>query len=251
MIKAVLFDMGGTLEDIWVNEETSCAAICALHRMLTGWGYDPGSEEELRHRVDEGWGRYDLFRSREDVELKPRELWRDYILSDYHFPPELFIGHSEEMAHMWEVTHYHRELRPGVFEMLNRLKAAGIKLGIVSNTAALFQVFSTLEDYGIRDFFSDVTLSSVTGLRKPRPEIFFVALRQLRMLPEECAYVGDTVSRDIIGSKKAGFGLAIQIGSHLTKEKDQFVTTDLAPDYRIEDIREVADIILNVNQECD
>ncbi len=248
MIKAVLFDMGGTLEDIWVDEETSRAAVARLKRMLAGWGMDPGvPEEDLRRRVDAGWDRYDVFRSREDVELKPEPLWRDYVLAGFGFPAAFFASHSEEMAHMWEVTHYHRELRPGVKGMLERLKGAGIRLGIVSNTAALYQVFDTLEEYGIRDFFEDVTLSSVVGLRKPRPEIFRVALRQLRLEAAECAYVGDTVSRDIIGSKRAGFGLAIQIGSHLTREKDAGLSEALRPDHFIGDIRDVAGIVLKAN----
>jgi len=68
---------------------------------------------------------------------------------------------------MWEVTHYHRALRPKVKEMLEGLKGLGMKLGVISNTAALYQVFRTLEEYGIRDYFQDVTLSSVTGYRKP------------------------------------------------------------------------------------
>ncbi len=248
MFRAVMFDMGGTLEDIWVDEETSRAAVAALDRMLKGWGMDPGlSPEALRERVDAGWKRYEGFRSREDVELKPIELWRDYILADFGFPADRLAPHSEEIAHMWEVTHYHRELRPGVPGMLSRLRDAGLRLGIISNTAALYQVFDSLTEYGIRDFFRDVTLSSVTGLRKPRPEIFDVSLRQLQVRPEESVYVGDTVSRDIIGSKRAGFGLAIQIGSHLTKEKDRHLTDALQPDAFIEDIRDVADIVLRAN----
>ena len=144
---------------------------------------------------------------------------------------------------MWEITHYHRELRPRVAEMLGELQAMGLKLGVISNTAALFQVFDTLEEYGIRDFFRDVTLSSVTGMRKPCGDIFTVSLRQMRSRPEECVYVGDTVSRDVIGSKRAGFAAAIQIASQLTREKDQKLDAALAPDYVIGDIYDVAAVV--------
>ena len=47
---------------------------------------------------------------------------------------------------MWEVTHFHRALRPRAAEMLEGLKALGLKLGIVSNTAALYQVFAVLKE---------------------------------------------------------------------------------------------------------
>ena len=127
--------------------------------------------------------------------------------------------------------------------MLEGLQSLGIKLGVISNTAALFQVFDVLEEYGIRDFFQDVTLSSVTSLRKPDPTIFQVSMRQLQSAPEECVYVGDTVSRDIIGSKRSGFAKAIQIGSFLTKEKDQGVKREFEPDYVISDIYDVYPIV--------
>ena len=244
MITTVLFDMGGTLEDIWVDEESSRAAIAALDGMLKGWGMDPGVDPEtLRARVDEGWKRYDVVRSAADVELKPIEIWCDHVLTDFAFPRERLAPHCEEIAHMWEVTHYHRVLRPRVAEMLGELKVMGMKLGVISNTAALFQVFDSLEEYGIRDFFQDVTLSSVTGMRKPLRDIFTVALRQVRSKPEECVYVGDTVSRDVSGSKQAGFACAIQIGSQLTREKDAPLEKAMAPDYYITDIYDVAKVV--------
>ena len=244
MITTVLFDMGGTLEDIWVDEESHAAAIAALDRMLKSWGMDPGLPlPELRKAVDAGWKRYDAVRSRDDVELKPTQIWGDYILTDFDFPREQLLPHCEEIAHMWEITYFHRRLRPRVADMLGELKEMGLKLGVISNTAALYQVFDSLEEYGIRDFFQDVTLSSVTGFRKPCRDIFTVSLRQVRSEPEECVYVGDTVSRDVIGSKRAGFAAAIQIGSKLTKEKDQALEKALAPDVVIEDIYDVAQAV--------
>ncbi len=244
MITTVLFDMGGTLEDIWVDEASHTAAIAALDRMLKGWGMDPGlSLEDLRREVQAGWKRYDAVRSTQDVELKPTQIWADYILTKFSFPREKLLPHCEEIAHMWEVTYFHRQLRPHAAGMLEELKGMGLKLGVISNTAALYQVFDSLEEYGIRDYFQDVTLSSVTGFRKPARDIFTVSLRQMRSLPEECVYVGDTVSRDVIGSKKAGFAAAIQIASQLTKEKDQALEKALAPDHIIGDIGEVTRVV--------
>ncbi len=244
MITSVMFDMGGTLEDIFVDEESEWAAIDKLNEMLCAAGLDPKvGREELKRRVDAGWKRYGAFRDSCDVELKPIPIWCDYVLTDFNFPREVLEPNCEPIAHMWEVTHYHRTLRPRVREVLQGLRDLGLKLGVVSNTAALYQVFDSLEEYGIRDLFLDVTLSSVTGLRKPKPDIFYVSAHQLRVKPEESVYVGDTVSRDIIGSKRAGFACAIQIGSQLTREKDQGVSTAFKPDYIIEDIYDVFPIV--------
>ncbi|MBQ7183800.1 MAG: HAD family hydrolase [Clostridia bacterium] len=241
MITTVLFDMGGTLEDIWVDEASHMAAVEALDRMLKSWGLDTGlSAEELREAVARGWKRYDAVRGVYDVELKPVQIWCDYILTDFSFSREALAPHCEEIAHMWEITYFHRRLRPRVADMLEELKGMGLKLGVISNTAALYQVFDSLEEYGIRDYFSDVTLSSVTGFRKPSTDIFTVSLRQMRSRPEECVYVGDTVSRDVIGSKRAGFAAAVQIGSQLTREKDEKLEDALAPDVVIGDIYDVA-----------
>ena len=66
-----------------------------------------------------------------------------------------------------------------------------------------------------------------------------MALHQLRSAPEESVYVGDTVSRDIIGSKRAGFAAAIQICSKLTREKDAGIRRAWEPDYVVEDIYDV------------
>lgn len=249
MITTVLFDMGGTLEDIFVDETSEREAVEKLAEILKGCGLDPRVDlEELKRRVDAGWKRYGAYRDSCDVELKPVEIWCDYVLTDFSFPRETLAPRCEEIAHMWEVTHYHRRLRPRVVPMLEGLKEMGIKLGIISNTAALYQVFDVLEEYGIRDYFQDVTLSSVTGFRKPCTDIFTVSLRQVQSKPEECVYVGDTVSRDVIGSKRAGFAKAIQICSKLTGEKDSGIRREYEPDYMVEDIYEVYPIVQQLRE---
>ena len=251
MITTVLFDMGGTLEDIWVDAESDARAIQTLHRMLTDYGLSPdASLEAFKARVDAGWARYGVYRDATDIELKPVQIWGDYVLSDFHFPPETLLPHFAEFAHMWEVTHFHRRLRPRVREMLLGLRERGMKLGVISNTAALYQVFDSLEEYGIRDLFQDVTLSSITGFRKPCTDIFTVSLRQMRSKPEECVYVGDTVSRDVIGSKRAGFACAIQIGSKLTGEKDAQIKREFEPDIVVQEIYEVLPAVERLLTDC-
>ena len=150
MVKTVLFDMGGTLEDIYVDAASEKAAMEKLDAMLCSYGLNPNADlEELKRRVNAGWTRYGVYRDAHNVELKPVEIWCDYILTDFSFPRELLSPHCEEIAHMWEVTYYHRQLRPGVKPMLEGLKEMGLKLGIVSNTAALYQVFDILEELSL------------------------------------------------------------------------------------------------------
>ena len=134
------------------------------------------------------------------------------------------------------------------WETLEELKKRGYHLGVISNTASLYSVFDVLEQYGIRDYFEDVTLSSVTGYRKPHPSIFQISLRQMQAKPEECAYVGDTISRDIIGAKRMHFGAAIQIQSFLSAQKDAGVDAAYQPDHIIRELPELVDYLEERNR---
>ena len=244
MIDTVLFDMGGTLEDIHVDDESRHASIQGVLDILRAHGIDPDKDfETAASAINAGWERYGAYRDPRQRELKPEEIWGSFVLTDFGLDEESVRSYAEELAHMWEVTHYHRALRPHVREMLEGLKDLGMKLGVISNTASLYQVFDILKEYGIRDYFQDVTLSSVTGYRKPNPNIFMVSLHQVQSDPAHCAYVGDTISRDVIGPIRMGFGATFHIDSYLTRLKDTPVSPDVKATYNIQDIYEVYTIL--------
>lgn len=244
MIDTVLFDMGGTLEDIFTDEESKLQAAEGVIRILHEHGIDvPDDAAAAEKKLAAGWDRYGKCRDVNHRELKPEEIWGDFVLTEYGIDQATVKPFAEELAHMWEITHYHRKLRPGVPEMLEGLKGLGMKLGVISNTASLYQVFQSLKEYGIRDYFQDVTLSSVTGYRKPDANIFKVSLNQVQSDPATCAYVGDTLSRDVIGPQNMGFGMTFQIQSFLTKTKDKDVASTVHATYSIEDIYQVYTIL--------
>lgn len=240
MIHTIMFDMGGTLEDIWYNEETVVQAARRVREMLAAASCDVSTDEAaFRETLMRGIASYKAFSEGEARELKPEEIWPGYYLRDFGLPDDRIIPMAEDLAGMWEVTYFHRELRPGVRETLRSLRRRGYRLGVISNTASLYSVFDVLVSYGIRDYFSNITLSSVTGYRKPHREIFRIALREMDADAAECVYVGDTISRDIIGAKQAGFGKAIQICSFLSKEKDAGVDPVWQPDEVIQGISDL------------
>ena len=152
---------------------------------------------------------------------------------------------------MWECTYFHRELRPGVREMLAGLKARGYRIGVISNNASLYNVFNVLEEYGIREYMEDVEVSSITGYRKPHPEIFRISMKQMQEKPENCVYVGDTLSRDVIGSKEFGFGKAVYIQSFLSAQKDVGVVSSIQPDVTIRNMDELVPWLDSVNSKMD
>lgn len=246
MIKAVFFDMGGTLEDLYScekNDKTTAKALLDIlnsHGITTPFGDDA---DTLWQTVKKPLMAYKKESEKTFIELKPEVLWPDYAFRDVPVDREKLIACSEEIAAMWEVTYYDRKLRDHAAEMLKGLKELGLYVGVISNTASLFQVFDILKKYGVRQYFDDVTLSCVTGYRKPHPNIFKIALAQADLKPEECAFVGDTVSRDVVGPRKMGFGEVFKICSFLTPLKDIGNYDGFEPDHEVTDIYDVYTIL--------
>ena len=239
-----MFDMGGTLEDLYFDESNIKRTARALYEILTMRGISvPYGEEELWARVYPEILRYKDEAEVTLMELKPEQIWVDYGFKNIPVDRDKLAAASEEIAHMWEVTYFDRSLRRNANRMLDGLKGLGLYVSAVSNTASLFQVFDTLEEYGVRQYFDDITLSSIVGYRKPHPHAFEIALRQARLAPEECAFVGDTVSRDVIGSRKMGYGRVFKINSMLTPVKDKTPYDGFTPDYEVTDIYDVYQIL--------
>ena len=244
MIKAVFFDMGGTLEDIFSNEDNEKRTARELYRILKKHGIEaPFDEEALWVQVHPAILRYKAEAEVTLMELKPEQIWPDYGFRGIPVDRDKLIAASEEIAHMWEVTYFDRSLRKNAEPALRGLKALGLYVAAVSNTASVFQVFDTLKQYGVRQYFDGITLSSIVGYRKPHPNIFKIALCQAGFAPEECAFVGDTVSRDVVGPRKAGFGKIFKISSFLTPLKDTGTYEGYAPDHEVTDIYDVYTIL--------
>lgn len=241
MLDTILFDMGGTIEDIWFNEETTLAVADKIIAILAKNGIQTSYNiEDFMEKLFAGVKRYKAWSQSVMLENKPEEIWSEYYLYDFQFPKQKIMEISEELAQTWEKVYYHRVLRPHVKESLDALQERGYKLGIISNTISLYSVFNVLEEYEIREYFQDVTLSSVTGYRKPHTAIFEIALRQNDSKAENCMYVGDTISRDVIGAKRAKFGKVVQIQSFMTEMSDEKVKDDsIVADYIISDMEQI------------
>ena len=105
MLNTVLFDMGGTLEDIWNTQETQAKAMDALQKTLRAHGLEPGcSPEEFDRRVMAGLKEYKRWSEGLELEKKPEEIWPDYYLKEFGFDREKLIPITEELANLWEVT---------------------------------------------------------------------------------------------------------------------------------------------------
>lgn len=61
-------------------------------------------------------------------------------------------------------------------------------------------------DLRIEDYCDAVIDSTVVGVKKPDPEIFRIALRELHVQPDEALVIGDSYERDIVPAKSIGSG---------------------------------------------
>jgi putative hydrolase of the HAD superfamily len=77
------------------------------------------------------------------------------------------------------------------------------KIGVVSNGLPDVQ-YQKLETIGLRHLFNCIILSEEIGIRKPDPRIFSHAASLLQIPPQECLYVGDSCTNDIVGARNAG-----------------------------------------------
>lgn len=131
------------------------------------------------------------------------------------------------------------QLRPGMAELLARLDARGLRLGIVANqpTSAL----ARLERAGIAGHFRHVGLSGTTGLRKPAPRIFLAAAEALGVPPRRCIMIGDRIDNDVAPAKALGMRtIRFRTGRHARQQPRTAAET---PDVEVVDTLELAEAI--------
>jgi FMN phosphatase YigB (HAD superfamily) len=135
----------------------------------------------------------------------------------------------------------HRHAQPDTKQVIDELTRRGYRLGILSNTITEREIPEWLEQDGLSQYFPTVVLSSIFGHRKPGPEIFWEAAHRAGVEPPQSAYVADNPSRDVPGSRRAGFGMVI-----LMLEPAELETKDLSgenkPDLIIHRLSDLLDI---------
>jgi len=179
MIKAVFFDLDGTLADTApdlghaLNRQRSARGLSALPlalirteasagaRGLLGLGFSIGPD-------DPGY-----------------QAMRDEFLNFY----------AERLCHD---TH----LFPGIAELLDQLDARALPWGIVTNKPARFTL-PLLQLLGLSQRAACVISGGDTTHSKPHPEPLLAASNALAVAPAACIYLGDDM-RDVEASLAAG-----------------------------------------------
>jgi len=208
-IKAVTFDLWETLlfEKDGASDRRSARRCENLAKVLgrfglevSAWQVDLAVKETVSSLLPLWEGNKDVttlyqlrlvVKSASKGKVVLREEWVKELTSAY-------------VSAVFEVPPY---LNPGAEGVLLWLKNRGSRVGLICNTGitpgtALRQL---LAEGGMAGYFDVMIFSNEVGVRKPDPEIFHLAARELGVKPSQGVHVGDNLRADVWGAKNAGF----------------------------------------------
>ena len=251
MIRAVLFDLGGTLHLCSTTEDRKLWFARRLISRLKEYGISLEiSEQALSLQLQENAERYKRESEETLRELPPEIVWSDYFLREQHVSRETLAPMAEELSFLYDYERVCNLRRPNLLACMDALQADGLRLGVISNILSRSIVPHFMAEYGLEKYMECVFTSAGTGIRKPDAGIFRLAEKALGLSPQELAYVGDTLSRDVRGVRNAGWRLAIQIYSPNAAKRDKgLAEMGYKADYNIADLMEIPGIIRKANEE--
>jgi putative hydrolase of the HAD superfamily len=250
VIRAVLFDVGGVLHTSEDDPAQEINFAQAALKTLRDQGIDLEiSPQEFIRVVDIRAKEYKKHSESDMKELSGPRIWSEFFLRDFALSPEKLAPCAEKLCYLFDARRKRLIPRPNLLSAVENLHAQGLKLGIISNIISTTFVPERIKLYQIAPYMDCVVSSSETGIRKPAREIFLIAADRLKLAPAECAYVGDRISRDVIGSRNAGFGFVMLIRYPPSEEKDaSLAVKENEPDCRIGDLGEIPAVIETLNR---
>ncbi len=175
MVKAVIFDMDGTLID------TESISIIAWERAAEQRGLDI-----------------------------PEQLFYDFIGITRPAALEMLSAQLGSMEASEDVFELHKViedelypemlvLKPGAAELIRSLHERGIKLALATSTRTK-QMHDKFDRFDLLQFFDAVVCGDELERSKPNPDIFLLAASRLGVDPAECAVVEDSFNGVRAGS---------------------------------------------------
>ena len=221
MIKAVIFDLDGTLLN---RDESVKKFIDHQYDRLHKWVNHIPKEDyitrfiELDHR---GYVWKDKVYQQLTEEFEIRGVTWEELLQDY-------ISHFKD----------HCIPFPNLVDLLEELRRNQWILGIITNGMGRFQM-DNIKALGIEKYFEAILVSEWEGLKKPDPAIFLRALDRLNVSPNHSVYVGDHLENDVKASQKAGM-------KGIWKKDTQW--SNVEAEYMIEDLMELPALLHILNK---
>lgn len=211
-LEAVFFDMGGTIDTYYYTRESRIKNVHYLRECLQKAGVEFAlTDEELADAISRGVNTYHKWNRESMIELTPPEVWSQFTLKELNVTRAQVEPIAEELTYLYETKFYERPLRPEIPQVLEKIHAMGLRIGCISNTQSHSQVPEMMKKHSIYQYFDPIVLSCDFGMRKPDPSIFYHAAHLANLPTSSIMYVGDKLTRDILGAKHAGYRMAVQI----------------------------------------
>lgn len=188
-IKAVLFDFGGTIDSDGVNWKDH------FYPIYRDFGV-PWSKEE-----------FDQYFYFSDDTLVERTLKKIGFKETLQLQVSLVLKkgglYSESLKNKIVNKFFQDSLKvirrnTVLFKKLEKK----YQLGIVSNFYGNMEAI--LKELGLTLYFKSIADSARVGVLKPNSKIFYHVLNDFKLKPSEAVFVGDSLSRDMRGSKNMG-----------------------------------------------
>lgn len=182
-LKAVLFDMDGTLIDSEDLHYENVVAVC------TEYGYTFTEYDNIRFM---GHSMTNIYN-----DLKP------------HFPPQItFDRFFNDNLARFEKTIKKEHLFAGVLETLQYLQSKNIPMYVVTNGEQKAADMALTKTEIIHFFQGIITAAQVTKA-KPDPQPYLLAAQQLNIPIEQCLIVEDSVTGTTSGVNAGGYVVAL------------------------------------------
>lgn len=213
-LKAVLFDLDGTLVDS-VRDLAESVNLTREH-----YGLNRLPDATVTAFI--GNGVYNLLGKSLETgdQTKIQEAY------------EIFQGHYR--------THCvdHTKPFPGAFDLLNTLKEKNVRMGVVSNKPQEFTDL-VLKQLNLAPYFGVAFGPESTTNRKPHPEPLLTALRQLGVPPEDAVMVGDSIV-DIQAAQAVPLRVAVLTHGYNSRE----ALSTAKPDWIVDSLTDLINILL-------
>jgi phosphoglycolate phosphatase len=184
-IEAILFDWDGTLLDSF--DADSSAYLAMFREMGIPWGLD-----QLAIHYSPNW--YNLYRAAK----LPRTRWD-----------------AANLAWRKQYAEHKPKLVPGACRLLTQLRRR-YRLGLVTS-GERDRVTSQLRYFQLTPLFASRVCADDTTLKKPHPAPLRLALKQMRLHPTACVYVGDS-PQDLEMARRAGVRAIAVLGRFPTEK---------------------------------